>query len=282
MRMTSELEISYIAVSPPDHIDADLIKKVAHILNKENYDTRRLLVGRIPRIIARYNNLQEAESAAQGLKELGLVVLLCRDSELRRPAECLTAFTMEFGDGEVLFKDKPGNSLSLEAKDVSLIIKGIIRTQTMKETTSTKLKLSLPATLVAGGLPVWRPTTQKSTDQPIESTVLARIYSHTSLNPKVELFETQLDYSFLGSDMTSFSPSNFTTVITKLRKAFPKAIFDDRFMKPIQADVPSSGPEEDLDINCKLLYLYYEAIGTSPSQKSQKKDRRPKTNQRNR
>jgi len=56
--------------------------------------------------------------------------------------------------------------------------------------------------------------------------------------------------------MAYSSLENFNTVVAKLREAFPEAIFDDRLMKPYKTDVPSLGVRDNLEIDCKLIYLY--------------------------
>ena len=73
-------DIVYIAVAPPDTLEASLVKEVAAIIDKDLYGTRLLLVGKIPRIVSHYQTIPEAESVAQGLRVLGLVVIVCSDS----------------------------------------------------------------------------------------------------------------------------------------------------------------------------------------------------------
>ena len=45
-------------------VQANLIKGVAAIINKNLYATQILLVGKVPRIIAHYQTVQTAESVA--------------------------------------------------------------------------------------------------------------------------------------------------------------------------------------------------------------------------
>ncbi|HUU38755.1 MAG TPA: hypothetical protein VMW46_11215, partial [Candidatus Desulfaltia sp.] len=56
---------------------------MAALIGKEIVDTRLLLAGEIPRIIASYPNTDTAGSIAQGLRDAGLGAFICRDSELR-------------------------------------------------------------------------------------------------------------------------------------------------------------------------------------------------------
>jgi hypothetical protein len=68
-----------------------------------------------------------------------------------------------------------------------------------------------------------------------------------------------MNYSFLGSGLAVSSLTNFNTVITGLREKFPQAIFDDRLRKPFNVSASSGHVREDIDINCKLIYLFYLA-----------------------
>jgi len=75
-------DIVHVAIAPPDSLEATLIKREAAVVNKDPWETRLLLARKIPRIIAHYENNQTAESIAQSLRELGLMAIVCRDSEL--------------------------------------------------------------------------------------------------------------------------------------------------------------------------------------------------------
>jgi hypothetical protein len=76
----------------------------------------------------------------------------------------------------------------------------------------------------------------------------------------VEIFQYNFDYSFLGTKMASSSLANLSTIITKLRDIFPQAVFDDRLTEPFVVDVPFLTPRDDIEINCKLIYLYHQAL----------------------
>jgi hypothetical protein len=63
-----------------------------------------------------------------------------------------------------------------------------------------------------------------------------------------------MSYSFLGDRIAPSSLANFNTVAAKLQQLYHQAIFDDRLMKSSQ----SPRALDDLELNCKLLYLYYK------------------------
>ena len=91
--------IARILVAPPDKLETNLVKEAALILNKDPYEARLLLSGKIPKLIAYYSNSQEAELIANRLKALGLVAVVCSDKELREsPSTRFTARAIKFGD----------------------------------------------------------------------------------------------------------------------------------------------------------------------------------------
>ncbi len=250
-------EIVDVAIAPQATVEANLMEKVAAILNKDPYDTSLLLTGGIPRIIAHCHNTETAESIAQSLRDLGLIVIVCKDSELRKPSQSFTAHALEFRDEEVLFRDRAGQVRRMDSRDVFLIIKGRIRTYTEAKTIKNKMKFSLAATLLTGGIPIWRKVKEETTVVSHQAELFIRLYDRKSAEPRVKMFQHYIDYSFLGAKITSSSLINFDALMTQLRGVFPQAIFDDRLAKRFGADVPSTKVGADLDINCKLIYLYH-------------------------
>ncbi|MFC1893014.1 hypothetical protein ACFLYR_03105 [Chloroflexota bacterium] len=249
-------EIVYIAIAPPNKLEAGLVERVAAIINKDLYGTRLLLAGKIPRIAAHCQTNQAAESVAQNLRTLGLMAIVCDDSELRKPSASLRAHALKLGKGEVTFWDKSGDMRRIEEKNVFLILKGTMHTYSEKEATRTRMKFSLPATALTGGIPIWRRVKEKTKDMSVQTECYARLYDRMSLDPSVEIFQHNFDYSFLGTEMASSSLTNLNTLIMELRNTFPQAFFDDRLTEVFGVDVPFVTPAEETEINCKLIYLY--------------------------
>jgi hypothetical protein len=250
----------HIAVVPPDTLDVSLIGSVAEIIDKSLYDTRLLLAGDIPKIIAHCDSTQAAESMVRYLRASGLAVLPFTDSELRQSPQCFTAHTLEFADAEVVFRDSSGHVKSMREHSVFLIIKGRIHTSVESETTTVKTRLNVTATLLTGGIPIQRKVKEKTTTSSVEAEYFARLYDRQSMDTCVEVLQHRMNYSFLGAGKSVSSVANFNTVITELREMFPRAIFDDRLMKPFNVSVSSSRVREDIDINCKLIYSFYLAM----------------------
>jgi hypothetical protein len=250
----------YVAVAPPKTLDGDLLKRVASLVGKEIVDTRLLLAGEIPKIIASYPNADTANSIAQSLRDARLVAFVCRDSELRNRPASFIAHTTRSGEREVMFWDRRGGEARVEAGDAFLIIRGRRQSATQEKTSTTKIKLNVPATVLTGGIPIMRRVTQQTTKESFQVEDFVRIFNRRSSNPRVEMFQDHIDYTFLGPELTPSTPANFKILVTKLREWFPLAIFDERLTRRLKTDVPAAEPGEALEINCKLIYLCHLAM----------------------
>jgi len=250
-------EVVHVAVAAPNVSEPEIVKKVATIVNKDLYQTRLLLSGGFPRLIAHYRSLQEAESTARNLTDLGLVAFVCQNSELRKPTKIFTVHTVEFLDGEAIFINIGGQTKRIKSSEVFLILKGCI-ISTEEEATETKRKINWGATLLTGGIPIYRKVKEKVSDATTREEPLVRLYNRESSDPAVQMSQYNMAYSFLGAQLALSSAANFNTVVAKLRDLFPQAIFDDRLMKSSGSDVSSARASDELELNYKLLCLYYK------------------------
>jgi hypothetical protein len=253
-------EIVHVAVAPLDRLEEDLVAQVAAIVDKDVYGTRLLLAGKIPKIIARYDTVQMAESAAHSLRTLGLVAIMCKNSDLRRPSQKYRAHTLKFEEQAVLFWDKGGQVRQIESKNAFLIINGRMQSYTETEVTKTGMKLNLAATVLTGGIPIMQRVKEKTTDMSLQTEGFVRLYDRTSPELNVEILQHAFDYSFLGAEMAPSSITNFGTTVTRIRDILPQAVFDDRLTKSFGVNIPSTAPQQRVEINCKLIYLCHKAV----------------------
>ena len=256
-------ETIYVAVAPSTMTETELIKKVAAIVNKDIYETHLLLAGQIPRIIAQCQSMQAAGAMSQRLTDLGLVVIICKDSELHAPLRSFIAYTMEFKEREILFWDKAGQERRLEAQDVFLILKGRKHTYIQEEKTKTEVKINLPATLITGGIPIFRRVKEHVKDTPLRPEYFIRLYDSKSSETVVEILQGHIEFLCLGTDMECSSLVNFDTLTARLREVFPQAIFDDRLTKSLDANRPSTGGQDDMETKLRLVYLFH-LVQSSP------------------
>jgi hypothetical protein len=202
-------EITHIAVAPPDVLDTTLIGKVAVIIGKDLYNTRLLLTGKIPKVIANYASKDQADTVAQSLRMLGLMTIVFEDAELRKHSNSFRAYTAEFGQSEILFGNRGGKTIKMGTDDAFIILKGIIRTHKDKEITTTKMKLNIPLTALSGGIPIMRKVKENAKEVTLREEYFLMFYGRNSTEPIVEILQNDFDYSSLGSQMGSSSIINF-------------------------------------------------------------------------
>jgi hypothetical protein len=253
-------DTAYVVVAPPKTLDGDLLRRVASVLGKEIIDTRLLLAGEIPRIIASSPDAETADSTAQSLREAGLVAFVCRDSDLRHRPSGFVAHTARLSGKDVIFGNRRGGEVRVGPGDAFLILCGRIQSGTQEKSSTRKMKLNVPATVLTGGIPVMRRVTKTGTKGSFQVEGFLRIFDRRFSDPLVEMFQNHIDYAFLGPELTPSTPVNFKIAVAKLREWFPQAIFDERLAKRFKTDAPSSRPGETLEINCKLIYLCHLAM----------------------
>jgi hypothetical protein len=259
MRM-AEYDVVHVAVAAPAVLDEGLVKKVSEIIGKNLYETRLRLTGRIPKIIANYNTMQLAESTAQSLRGLGLVVIVFGDSELRKPWQTFKSRRLKLEEPAITFYDRNGQAKRMEATEAFLILSGKMEAYTEKETTKTVKKLNVPLTLLSGGIPITKNVKEKTVSKSFQKEKFLRLYGRTSPELAIEIMQLDFDYSFLGTEMVSSAAANFLTATGKIRETFPRAIFDDRLMEPLGANIPAMMEQDNIDSSCKLIYWYHQAV----------------------
>ena len=84
-----------------------------------------------------------------------------------------------------------------------------------------------------------------------------RFYERASSEPRVEILQYDMNYSFLGAETTLSSVANFINVVKRLREIYPWAIYDERLMKTYTTDILMTTADEDMDINCRLIYFQH-------------------------
>jgi hypothetical protein len=253
--------IIHVAIAPPDKLEADLIVKVAGIIQKDVYGTRFLLMGKIPKIVSHYHDAAEAESVARSLTDLGLEAFTCVDNQLRPShLKVFNAVTLNFNQNGVTFLNRSGEMVNLAPDDVFLIIKGKEQTYTESGDSVAKLKLSVGKTLLAGGIPIWNKVQEKTASKSRQENLFLRLYDRRMIEPKVEILQQDIDYSFLGKELAYSSLVNFENTVNEIREMFPFALFDNKLMQITSSETPSSSYSNDIDVDCRLLCLYYLSL----------------------
>jgi hypothetical protein len=252
--MPMDDEVVHIAVAPPARSDEKLVSSVAAVIGKSPTYTRLLLAGELPKIIAHADSPPAAKATIKALRQLGLVALAFPDSELRQLPPIFEAQTLELAEKGVTFRDSAGAEKKMAADEVFLILSGRVESSLEVETTKTRSKFSWGRTLILGGIPAWKRVKETTTEKSSQTEDFVRLYSSKSAEPAVELWQYNLNYSFLGTERGTTSAINFSTLVQRLREVFPKAVFDDRLAKPLALATTSSW--QDVELNCRLIYLF--------------------------
>jgi hypothetical protein len=268
-KLKNNPEILHIAVNLPVAIDANLKNEVATIINTDLNATNNLLAGNIPRVIAHYQDPQTAESAARCLRNLGLAVIICKDSEIHQfLSPIFTARALKFGQGEIVFQDKIGKERIIKTEDVFLIIKGTAQLRKEKIVTKTKKKLNLPLTLMTGGIPIRSKVEEQIVESSIQREFFIRLYHRKSSFADVEIPQYSFDYSCLGKNMAATTLVNFQNLSTKIKELCPQSVFDDRLTRSITPGTSLLISPNNKNIQCKLIYLFHEIASTPGSSAS--------------
>jgi hypothetical protein len=259
----SEVETIHVAIAPPAVLEEHLVEQVAAIVGRDIADTRLLLAGDIPRVIAHCQSADAAESTAGRLRELGLAAVVCRHSQLYDPARPFRAHAIEFGEGEASFRDKAGQERRMAAENAFLLLAGKTRNLGEEEGPKTRRKLNLPATILTGGIPIWSSVKEYATGSAAQAACFARVYDRESWRTGIEIPQDGVDYSCLGAERAFSTLANFNRLMTKLRAAFPRAVFDERLARHPEAVSPSARWPDSVEIKCRLIHLFCTA-GTGP------------------
>jgi hypothetical protein len=245
----------HIAVIPPNWTDPERTRAVASIIKKDLYGTRLLLAGKIPRILATYPTFDIAQVTAQSLLNLGLIVQICRDLDLRRQS-MLLARSLIFSDGEIEFVGGKGRSEKLLMNDVLLLVTGEVEIRGDKEVTKISTKLNLPATLLTGGIPIHRKVSDKVFQTITHTERFVLLYNKANPHSSVELRQNNFDYSCLGSEGATSSLLNFNKIVTMLARAYLNAAFDDSLNRVVKSDVPTRNSWDAAHLVGNLICIF--------------------------
>ena len=246
----------YVAILPTESADKSLAERVATVIGRDLYATRLLLAGRVPKIVAQCESIEAAQSIAQRLKAIGLSVIACLESQLRKSPRSFTAHRVQFGQQGIMFSNKSGQTAMIESVEALLIIAGKVETHESREITKTRMKLNLPATLLTGGIPIRRRITEITTLTDVLTERFIRVYSKKNADSSIEIRQSDFDYSCLSPKPDSSSLVHFSELTTRIKDALPRAVFDDRLTGIFGLCLPHVNPWQNVDMLCELIYLF--------------------------
>jgi hypothetical protein len=255
--MMTDQKIVHVAINPPESIESNLVKGVAAILNREIYEVRLLLSGRIPKLVAHFDNPETASTTAASLASLGQFAFMVDDVELRVPINSEAGFkadSLQLGDGKIKFLAKNGTEKIITADELFLILYGKMNMPITTTDKNIKMKINVPATLVAGGIPIWHKSEENVEKLSYQTEYFVRFYGPVLPEPIIEVFESGFNYAFLGSKISLSSSENLKQLVLELKTKFPNAIIDNRLIEG--APILQGSETENA---CKLIFLYHRA-----------------------
>jgi hypothetical protein len=249
----------FVALSPTHNFDDSLLKKAASMLGTDDYNIRLLLAGEMPRIVAQFQAGEQAASFAKELAELGLSAIAGSNLELQQAyPRGFIARAIQPEGKDVIFRGRSGEIMSICRDDALLIMEGLLADGAEKKESQTIKTLNLPVSLLLGGIPVWSKY-RTSADTAGQNAYFLRFYRPTSPEPIIEIRSGDLDYSFLKEKKGLSSTENFKTAVDTLRSLFPQAAYDSRLTRNSRASVSAASPQETLERDSRLIYLFYVA-----------------------
>jgi len=249
----TDQKIVHVAINPPESIDTNVVKAAATILNREIYEVRLLLSGRIPKLVAHFDNSEAASIIAASLSSLGLLSFTVEDAELHVPVTSgieFIAHSLQLENGQVKFLARNGTEKIITANKLFLILYGKMSMPITTMDKNVKMKINVPATLIAGGIPILRKSEENVEKLSYQTEYFVRLYGPVLSEPLIGVFESGFDYSFLEMKISPSSSENLKQLVLELKMEFPNAIIDSRLIEG--APVLQGGEMEDA---CKLIFL---------------------------
>ena len=249
------LNIFHVVIDPPVSIATELVNRISTILGKNPFDVRMLLSAKLPKIAAHFDSAEKAEAVATSLSAIGITAFTIEDRELHKDhltAAKLVAHSLKIGNGEIIFISRSGIEKIVLQRELFLIIRGRVSIPEVFKETRTSMKFNLPATIMTGGLPVWRKSQETIENTSFYNESFIRLYGHNSPAPLVEILESNFDFSFLADQISPSASKNFDLMVKELRRSFETSFFDIRLAENMPVIQLS-----EIETACKLIYLSY-------------------------
>jgi hypothetical protein len=258
------LDTIHVAIATPEAGNDVLVETIAAASHKSSGEIRNIQSKKIPGIVAHFPTIEKAEELVRSLKSLGIIAFSCKQSDLlRASARSFKAYNLIKGPDTIVFHNNANKELTLKISDIFLIIQGTSLSKTIKESTESKMKFSISKTLMIGGIPMWDKVEKTKKEVAVQTQRFLRLYNRTSSDACVEIVQNNFDYSFLGKEMTLSSLANINLISAKIRNMVPDVFYNDGLIRSLE-DNPSPDSDDDgLEVNCKLIYLYYREIPKS-------------------
>jgi hypothetical protein len=209
----------------------DVITEAARATGLAPADVRSRLAGPLPRVLLTEPDPERARSFASALEILGFAVLICDSRAAPRDDDRLLARRLEWVGGDHLCVNTSNEREEVPGSSLILIQKGFRIETSTDVTKKSERRLDLTRALLTGGLLLTKKVETKSTKT--ATTRHAFLLLHRADGGRdVMIYEHQIDYRFLGTDLQPSRTANFDRLVARFRSWAPRVAYDDRVGRP--------------------------------------------------
>lgn len=207
-----------------------------------------------PSVLATFGEAGPAEEYAEELRSRGFDVLVLPSEEVETEEQRLVVRSFELAPEALIAQPRHGGAVEVPWRDVRLLLRGIVRVQHKRTQMVQQRQLSLGRAVLTGGLMVTKTVKSSKTEVLTENEGFLHLYPASG--PTLYFPQADLNYAGLGPGLEPSVAANFARLVTVLRQASPRAVYDERLTTlPGQARLlgPSLTPERHLDLAVTLL-----------------------------
>jgi hypothetical protein len=209
-----------------------------------------------PAVLATFGAAGPAEDYAEELRSRGFNVVIMPPAAVETEEQRLIVRSFELGPDSLKAQPRHGETVEIPWPEVRLLLRGIVRVQHKRTKTVERRELSLGRAVLTGGLMVTKAVKSSKNEVLTENLGFLHLYPHPRIGPPLVFRQEDLNYAGLGPGLEPSVAANFNRLIGALRRASPRAVYDDRLATPQgQARLlgPSLPPERHLDLAVTLL-----------------------------
>jgi hypothetical protein len=206
------------------------ITDLARLLDAHPYDLRLKLAGRLPVVLARLPDAEQARKLLATLRERTHGAVACDGDKILSSERMVTPRTFEIGEASVTVDDPTREPEPLAYSDLLALVHARIETETRITTTSQSRKFSMGRAVMTGGVVLTKKVSKQSRSMENDFEQVLYVFRRSAADP-VLLRQNTLRYSGLGSAVGHSSMENFSLLIRTLRERAPQALYDNRLLQ---------------------------------------------------
>jgi hypothetical protein len=194
------------------------------------YDARVRLAGPLPLILNRRLDAGAAQALLGWLRQHRHGAVACDATRMPDDGRSPTARSFELRPDTLIVTDTQARTLALPHDQIFGLIRAAEITDELATVETTKKQLALGRAALTGGLLRSKQVTTVETRSSIERQ--EALYLFRSSDAELIVFrERELSYQGLGAERGHTHRQNFGTLVDRLRRCAPRAIYDERLLR---------------------------------------------------